>query len=86
LAGAGTPTPCSVGTYRNLPGAVESDDCLPCPVGYYCGLATGVLDPDNVCPRVCRVCLNSVFSFSCVSNGFMISIFAAFHCVFCDVL
>jgi hypothetical protein len=34
---------CPIGTYRKTPGASTLAQCVPCPAGYYCELAT--VDP-----------------------------------------
>ena len=48
-----TQDPCPAGTYNPVVGLGQQSDCLPCPMGYYCALAstepTGLCDPGYFC-------------------------------------
>ncbi|XP_070551430.1 uncharacterized protein [Ptychodera flava] len=48
VSGSTYPSPCPTGTYGNSTGLRRSDDCTPCPGGYYCD-GFGRTEPTDVC-------------------------------------
>ena len=42
------PTPCPIGTYSNMTGLLNSNQCTPCDGGYYCN-DTGQTEPSGLC-------------------------------------
>ncbi|KAM9299008.1 uncharacterized protein PAF06_016002 [Gastrophryne carolinensis] len=47
-SGSSSPSPCPPGTSLHVSGARASEDCLPCPAGFYCS-QWGSTDPDAEC-------------------------------------
>lgn len=44
----GYENPCPLGTYNNVEGAKAISECLPCPIGKYCG-SRGLAHPTGEC-------------------------------------
>ncbi|KAI4904543.1 hypothetical protein NFI96_029611 [Prochilodus magdalenae] len=44
----GRPVPCPKGTYSNNQGLTSADECLACPLGYFCG-SDGLVQPSGPC-------------------------------------